>query len=47
MRAVYLKLKTFEILLIEFVLLYLFYNCIILLLHIQSLNKVWQRYLFG
>ena len=39
------KCKTFEIFLIEFVLLYLFYNCIILLLHIQSLNKVGQRYL--
>ena len=45
--ADYLKCKTFEILLIEFVLLYLFYNCIILFLHIESLYKVGQRYLFG
>ena len=41
------KCKTFEIFLIEFVLLYLFYNCIILFLHIESLYKVGQRYLFG
>lgn len=41
------KCKTFEIVLIEFVLLCLFYNCIILLLHIESLYKVGQRYLFG
>ena len=41
MRAVYLKCKPSEFFLIEFVLLYLFYNCIILLLHIQNLNKVW------
>ncbi len=48
MRAVYgfficwllFKCKTFEIFLIEFVLLYLFYNCIILFLHIESLYKV-------
>ena len=36
MRAVYLKCKPSEFFLIEFVLLYLFYNCIILLLHIQN-----------
>jgi len=41
------KCKTFEIFLIEFVLLYLFYNCIILFLHIESLYKVRQRCLFG
>ncbi len=40
------KCKTFEILLIESVLLCLFYNCIILFLHIEGLYKVWQRYLF-
>ena len=38
--AVSLKLKTLEIFLIEFVLLYLLYNCIILFLHIESLYKV-------
>ena len=40
-----LKSKTFELFLIEFVLLYLFYNCIILFLHIESRYKVGQRYL--
>ena len=44
--ADYLKLKTIKIFLIEFVLLYLFYNCIILFLHIKHLYKVRQRYLF-
>ncbi len=44
--TIYLKCKTFEIILIEFVLLCLFYNCIILFLHIESLYKVGQRYLF-
>lgn len=50
MRAVYgfficwllFKCKTFEIFLIEFVLLYLFYDCIILFLHIEHLYKVGQ-----
>ena len=45
--ADYLKCKTSEFFLIEFVLLYLFYNCIILLLHIECLYKVGQRHLFG
>ena len=45
--ADYLKLKTIKIFLIEFVLLYLFYNCLILFLHIENLYKVGQRYLFG
>ena len=40
--ADYLKCKTFEIFLIEFVLLYLFYDCIILFLHIEHLYKVGQ-----
>lgn len=42
-----LKCKTVEIFLIEFVLLCLFYSCLILFLHIEGLYKVGQRYLFG
>ena len=38
--TIYLKCKTFEIFLIEFILLCLFYNCIILFLHIERLYKV-------
>ena len=41
------KCKTIEIFFIEFVLLDLFYNCIMLFLHIEHLYKVGQRYLFG
>lgn len=38
--TIYLKCKTFEIFLIEFILLCLFYNCIILFLHIEGFYKV-------
>ena len=44
--AVYLKLKTFELLLKLFCLFGSFRNCLILFLHIESLYKVGQRYLF-
>ncbi len=42
-----LKLKTFELLLKLFCLFGSFRNCLILFLHIESLYKVRQRYLFG
>lgn len=44
--AVYLKCKTSELFLKLFCLFGSFRNCLILFLHIESLYKVGQRYLF-
>lgn len=47
MRAVYLKCKTFEIVLILFTMSVLLYYGVILFVHIEHLYKVGQRNLIG